>query len=161
MPWSTKDQQPRNNHQEPILRHFKEEPMVEPFSPTHTKFRNNLTALQTVQPLGCSEIKKRKEFKMNKYCECFSIEDDYEEFFNEKDGYGEDDYDYPIFSMFYIPIEAEDEFYKQGGKDYDFFRDWTDDDDEREELIKKFDKSSFESFSDFCIHVWISEKYEL
>ena len=92
---------------------------------------------------------------MKKYCECFSIEDDYEEFFNE-----EDDYDYPIFDIVNIPIEAEDEFYKQGGKDYNFFRDWTDDEDERKELLKRFDDSSFQSFSDFCIHVWISEKYE-
>ena len=68
-------------------------------------------------------------------------------------------YDDVSYKIDCIPIETEEEFYKQGGKDYNSFLEWVD--DERKEILDKFNKSFFKSFSDFCIHVWISENYEM
>jgi hypothetical protein len=63
------------------------------------------------------------------------------------------------YDINHIPLDTEDEFYSRGGKDYNFFLEWVDDD--RNEIIEEFNKSSIGDFSEFCLTKWIDEKFEL
>ena len=63
------------------------------------------------------------------------------------------------YNLINIPIETEEEFFKRGGKDYNSFLEWID--DEKKELLKEFNDSFNDNFSRFCLTKWIDEKYEV
>ena len=63
------------------------------------------------------------------------------------------------YDINHIPLEIEEDFYNRGGKDYNSFLEWVD--DERNEIIEEFNNSSIGDFSEFCLMKWISEKFEL
>jgi hypothetical protein len=64
-------------------------------------------------------------------------------------------YDDVTYNIIHISLETEEEFYNRGGENYNSFLEWVD--DEREEIIEEFNKSSIDCFNEFCLTKWFNE----